>query len=334
MKRVVVRGELRGEDIRPPALLSKFRELSIEESQIYLRDPSKSVDVPCPACECAEKRPVFVKNGFQYNRCPECRSVFVSPRPSAQALAEYYTNSRAGKFRVEHFSRETAEARRVHILRSRINWVGQVFDQAATLDKRGYADIETIFPLIFSEVRSTGLFDAYYSINPPPLAEADCIANGATVWRGASLQEELGVVTAFEQLGHQFSPFDLVKSAHDMLTQGGVFFLTTRTISGFDLQVLWDKTPYIFVPEHLNLLSIDGISILISRAGFSLLELSTPGLLDVELVLQAIQADPTLNLPSFIAYLLNHRGASTHADFQTFLQRHRLSSHVRVAAKK
>ena len=332
MKRVVVRGELRGEDIRPPALLARFRELSIEESRIYFQDRSKLVDIPCPACKCVEKQPVFTKDGFQYNQCPECKSVFVSPRPSAQAVAEYYANSRAGKFRVEHYSRETAEARRVHILRSRINWVGQIFDQAGPPDKRGYADIETVFPLIFSEVRNIGLFDVHYSVNPPPLVEADCIANGAMVQRDPL--QDMGVVTAFEQLGHQCSPFDLVKSAYDMLALGGVFCLTTRTISGFDLQILWDKAPYIFVPEHLNLLSIDGISILISRAGFSLLELSTPGQLDVELVVQAIQADPTIKLPPFIAYLLNHRDASTHADFQTFLQQHRLSSHVRVAAKK
>jgi hypothetical protein len=332
MKRVVVRGELHGDDIRPPALLSEFKKLSIEESQVYFGDSSQLVDISCPACDCADKLPVFTKGGFQYNQCPECRSLFVSPRPSAEVLAKYYANSRAGKFRIEHFSRETAEARREHILRSRINWVGQIFDQAGPLDKRGYADIGTIFPLVFKEVQSIGLFDVYYSVNPPPLAEAGSIASGATVQTDAL--HDLGVVTAFEQLDHQFSPYELVKSAYDMLAPGGLFFLTTRTASGFDLQILWDKTPYIFVPEHLNLLSVDGLSHLISRVGFSLLELSTPGQLDVELVLQAEKADPTIKLPPFIAYLLHHRDALTHTDFQMFLQQHRLSSHVRVAAKK
>ena len=113
-----------------------------------------------------------------------------------------------------------------------------------------------------------------------------------------------------------------------------MLFFTTKTISGFDLQMLWDKTPYIFVPEHLNLLSIDGLNLLIERSGFGLIELSTPGQLDVELVQLAAKEDPSIKLPSFVSYLLNHRDAEAKEDFQEFLQKHRLSSHVRVAAVK
>jgi len=65
-----------------------------------------------------------------------------------------------------------------------------------------------------------------------------------------------------------------------------------------------------------------------------LLELSTPGQLDVELVQHALQADPSISVPGFVRYLLHERDALAHADFQAFLQKHRLSSHVRVAAKK
>jgi hypothetical protein len=110
--------------------------------------------------------------------------------------------------------------------------------------------------------------------------------------------------------------------------------MTTRTISGFDLQTLWDKTPYIFVPEHLNLLSIEGIRRLLESGGLNPMELSTPGQLDVELVIHAAKNDPTIELPRFIQYLLNERDRLAHHDFQEYLQKHRLSSHVRVAASR
>ena len=141
-------------------------------------------------------------------------------------------------------------------------------------------------------------------------------------------------MTSFEHLESQFSPFDYLSEAARMLAHRGVCFFTTRTISGFDLQVLWDKTPYIFVPEHLNLLSVEGLRSLVVRVGLDLIELSTPGQLDLELVLHAADQDPAIRLPSFVDYLLQQRGAEAHADFQAFLQKHRLSSHVRVAAAR
>lgn len=88
------------------------------------------------------------------------------------------------------------------------------------------------------------------------------------------------------------------------------------------------------MPEHLNLLSIEGIKILLEGAGFRLLELSTPGQLDVELVLRATADDPTIPVPRFVRYFMENRGIETHADFQSFLQKNRLSSHVRIAAQK
>jgi hypothetical protein len=88
------------------------------------------------------------------------------------------------------------------------------------------------------------------------------------------------------------------------------------------------------VPEHLNLLSVEGVSILLEAAGFEVVELSTPGQLDLELVTQAVEQDPTIELPPFIDYLIHQRGDLAHEEFQTYLQKHRLSSHVRVAARK
>ena len=120
----------------------------------------------------------------------------------------------------------------------------------------------------------------------------------------------------------------------DLLAPGGLLFLTTRTCSGFDLQVLGEHAAYIFVPEHLNLLSVEGLETLTRRAGLELIELSTPGQLDLQLVQAARAADPALPLPPFIDYLLNQRDALAHEDFQAFLQKHRLSSHVRLAARK
>lgn len=331
MKRVVISSGLHEVDIRPPALMSEFKRLSIQDAADFFADPATLVEVNCPACDAADGEPVFRKQEFLYRRCRECGSVFVSPRPSDAALAGYYLNSRASRFRVEHFTRDTAKARRYHLLRSHANWMGQIVDEVGNPEARAYADLSSHSPQIFDEIHALNFFDPLYSVNPlVPVTESEAPVQTTTL----DALSGLGAVSAFEKLEHQFSPHNWMMEAHKVLAGGGVFFFTTRSVSGFDLQVLWDKTPYIFVPEHINLLSIEGMHALVERAGLELVELSTPGQLDLELVLHATRQDPSIKLPSFVHYLLNHRDQLAQADFQEFLQKHRLSSHVRVAARK
>lgn len=332
MKHVVVETGLQEADIRPPSLMSEFKRLSIIDAGTFFGDPSVLVDVDCPACGSAAKRGAFRKNEFLYNVCEDCGSLFVSPRPNEEALVRYYRESRASHFRSEHFARQTAQARRIHLLRSHAGWLGRIVDEAGLAEPLDYADIETQSCQVFEEMRSLKLFNALYSINPLPGLEGDCEAAGAAISRTPITG--LGAATAFAVLENRFSPMDFMALCHDMLADGGILSFTTRTVSGFDLSILWDKTPYIFVPEHLNLLSIEGIVRLIERSGFRMVELSTPGQLDLELTLHAAQHDPSIRLPAFVDYMLKHRDHETRADFQAFLQKNRLSSHARVAVAK
>ncbi len=332
MKRVVVSSGLHDADIRPPSLMSEFKRLSVMDASRYFADEHQLVEVDCPACGCVDKEGAFRKEAFLYNECKECGSLFVSPRPSQAALVDYYQHSEASHYRVEHFARDTAQARRVHLLRSHANWLGRMVDETGNPEARTYADIGTQSVQIFEEVKALELFDTLYSLNPLTSLDTECESAGAVVAREPL--SNLGAATAFAQLENRFSPLDFLSWVREMLADGGIVTFTTRTVSGFDIQTLWDKTPYIFVPEHLNLLSIEGIAKLIERSGLETVELSTPGQLDLELALHAAQHDPAITLPPFVEYMLKHRDEEAHADFQAFLQKHRLSSHVRVAATK
>lgn len=332
MKHVVVSSGLQEDEIRPPSLMSEFKKLSLEEAQVYFGDPSKLTEVSCPGCGFGDSRDVFEKEGFSYRKCSRCKSLFVSPRPQKEILEDYFDNSRASRFRVEHLAKDTARARRAHLIQTNINWLGRLVDEAGNPQAKQYTDVGTTLPQVFEEVSGLGLFEELYSLDPLEALATDCEQAGATVIHAPIPGQ--GAVTAFEKLEHQFSPLEFVQSIKKILAPGGILFFTTRTISGFDLQILWDKTPYIFVPEHLNLLSIDGIHLLLERAGLELIELSTPGQLDLQLIQHAAASDPSIQIPPFFRYLLNKRDAEAHEDFQEFLQKHRLSSHVRVAARK
>ena len=312
-------------------MLARLRATSIEDARRFLLEPGHLDDVPCPGCGSGQGEAAFELHGFTYVCCGDCGSLYVSPRPTSSALARYYGESEASRLRVEYFTAESGGARLLHVLQSRVDWIVQVIERQQC-DGSDFVDVGTVYPPFLDEMHSLGLFQNRYSADPPAGLVTMLDEKGVTI--GAPQTASALVATAFEQLEHQASPAAFIRRIHGMLAPGGVLFLTTRTITGFDLQVLWGRTPYIFVPEHMNLLSVEGLRAVMETAGFDLVELSTPGQLDVELVVDAVREDPKIELPRFVRYLVEHRSADTLADFQAFLQRNRLSSHVRIAARK
>jgi hypothetical protein len=325
MKHVVMTSETRASDIRPPELLRRFRELTVAEADRCFPVDSR-VDVPCPACGSEAGEAAFDRHGFTYRRCAACRSLYVSPRPTTEAIGAYYQDSEASAFRKEYLTAETPERRA--ILRERALWIGRIVDETHEAAAGVFADFGTIYPHFVEEVTGLGLFTEVQSVDPSPAAHLSILRAKARVVNPEP--GSLSAVSAFEQLEHQGSPRAFLERIFQSLEPAGVLFLTSRTCDGFDLQVLQEHAGYIFVPEHLNLLSIAGVTRLLEEVGFRVLEMSTPGHLDVELVLQAIQEDPSV-APPFLHHLLGS-SEDARADLQQLLQRHRLSSHLRIAA--
>ena len=118
------------------------------------------------------------------------------------------------------------------------------------------------------------------------------------------------------------------------MTPDGLVLGTATLISGFDLQVLWDRSETIYPPERLNLLSVEGLTMLFERHGFEMLEFSTPGAFDVEIVQRAIQAEPARSWPRFIRYLLEQRDEEARGALQRYLQEFRLSSFGRFVLRR
>jgi hypothetical protein len=139
--------------------------------------------------------------------------------------------------------------------------------------------------------------------------------------------------TAFEVLEHVFDPHTFLLACRRILHPGGVLLLTTLSITGFDLQVLWEHSRSISPPQHLNFPSVPGMTMLIERSGLEVIEISTPGQLDVDIVRNMLTAHPELAAPRF-ARTIALADNETRRDFQAFLHVHQLSSHLRCTIRK
>lgn len=339
MRRVVVSDDYRELEIWPSESFDRYLEITEKEVERLLIDKGNLVDVPCPACDSNRRRKGFNKFGLEYVECMDCKTLYVSPRPSEENINRYFTESEATEFWHSHVVKETVKGRIGHLFRPRAVWVANLTEQY--FEKPSvFVDINSMYNEFLEEIDKLNLFKNKIILNPAvDIAESIKEEKGfevinKSIMSADSNEINANAVTAFAVFDHVFNVELFLKAVKSLLTDRGLLFFTTSTISGFDLQVLWNNSKTIFPPDKINLLSIEGIVKLLERCGFEIIELSTPGQLDVELVKNAMENNDKIQVPRFISYFLKNRDKNAHRSFQEFLQQFKLSSHVRVAARR
>jgi SAM-dependent methyltransferase len=325
-------------DIRPADLFNRYLELSRADVERFFPDHSNFVIVQCPACGDGRSSPGLVKLGFTYVSCLACGSLYANPRPSAAALDDFYRNAESVRFWSTNFFKETAEARRERMFRPRAELVSRLTREHGRGNSL-FVDVGAGYGILLEEVRRQAIFDEVIGIEPSPHLAADCRARGFRVVEkpieSVSAEEcQASFATTFEVLEHVFSPRDFLAAIAAVLEPGGLALWTTLTVSGFDIQVLWENSKSVYPPHHLNLISVRGMRELIARSGFNCIDISTPGRLDVDIVCNAAKEQPALELPRFVSYLIGEAGDETRIEFQRFLSSNLLSSHIQVVAAK
>ena len=333
MKQVVVFDDLREFAVRPPEVFEEYIALLADDIARSFPDRRAFTTIPCPGCGASSVRPAFAKLTFAYVTCTVCGSVFVSPRPTHSAVGTFMATSRAADFWRSTVEAQTAQSRAQSIVLPRVAWIQS---GARDMTSPVLMDLYSKYPLFLETARRSDVFSRVISVEPA--VDGSMLARSLGVDVVETLQDALAagrgaaVLSMQECLERDADPDHLVRSAAALLKAGGLLFLTTVTWSGFDLQMLGGRSKHVLPPTHLNLLSLEGIRRLLARHGFQIFELSTPGQLDVEIVRHAVADDPEIVLPSFVDELIRHRDGDVHRDFQRFLQKALLSSHVRLMA--
>ncbi len=339
MKHVVVVNNIKQADIKPYKLFNDFLAVTEKEVKRILIDNQHLVDVVCPACQSEKRGFAFEKFGLTYHECRHCGTLYVSPRPPEKVINTFFKESRSMDFWNDTIVKKTIHARVTHLVRPEVLWVANTTEKFFTKPAT-FVDIKTRHAEFLEEIRSLNLFDRYVVIDPDRTVHQTINQNTDfnvlpdSFWEIPPNTVKAQAITSFYVLDRLFQPEQFLKKIQPMLADKGLLFLVSSSSSGLDLRELWDRAKTIFPPENMNIFSVEGIKTLLENNGFELLELSTPGQLDVEYIKTAMKNESDLPISRFIAYMIKNRDEATFRAFQNFLQEYQLSSHLRIVARK
>ena len=210
--------------------------------------------------------------------------------------------------------------------------------EANGIDVNKLVDVGAGYGILLDEWRRLRPETALLAIEPSSSLAGECRAKGFSVVEDIAenvtgYRSYADLVVCFEVLEHVFEPLSFIKNLAYLARPGGHVFFSTLSVDGFDIQTLWEHSNSIFPPHHINFMSIEGFRRLIERAGLEIVSVSTPGVLDVDIVRNAYRKNPGVFTGTrFVHQLMANDNHA--ARFQEFLSANCLSSHAWVFAKK
>lgn len=310
MKTIVSMQDVAELEIKPAPEVTEWRRLVEAELAQRWKGHAGWVTVACPACGGAPL-PAFARLGVRYGECRECGSLFAVERPTDAMVADYYRASAPARFWRDTVLPASAEARLEKIVQPRVQWV---MDGIAEYDREA------------RDVRDVSSFGEAF------VTELQRAAPALRVQTGGS--GSVDAITAFDVLDRTSDVPAWAAACATAVRPGGLLFVTAPTASGFEVQVLWERSPTATPPDKLNLPTVEGLLKLFGPPHWDVLELSTPGVFDVEIVRHAVEREPDAPWPRMVRYMLTHRDQAARQALVEFLQSQRLTSFARLVARR
>ena len=266
-----------------------------------------------------------------------CGSLYAPVRPSEDELCEWYRESNPARFWREHLLPASEAARRENIIRPRADWVLDGIAEYVPAARRlldASANGRGLINIVADE--SSGL---QRIVMAGKTADLEGRSTGRIVvkpTRVADLPEHgpVDVIVAIDALDRAADLGALIRAFERSLAPGGVVFATVPVASGFEVQALWERSPSVLPPDKLNLPSVAGLQLLFAATEWELLELSTPGMFDVEMVRRAILSAPDVAWPRVVTMLVERTDVAGRTALVELLQSRRLASFARLVARK
>ncbi|MDP3722477.1 MAG: hypothetical protein Q8R91_03145 [Candidatus Omnitrophota bacterium] len=307
--------------VKPLEGLLRYRAYCLEMTRQALRGPTRRRQrSPIGG---ASLEPFGEIGGLRYLRCQESGSLFLEELPDAVSWARLLQDVSRHRFSSEGFYPGLAQSRTDHVYTPKLEWIRD------TLRLQGVRQ-----PIVLEGATPPSTFT--HLLKDSGMCSDVLMVDEMTVATGSGNCADAPRVHAailLESLDRVDDPVALLQGVVNRMEEGGLLFVTALVCSGFDLAVLGLANLYLCPPDRTNCFSLQGLSRLLTQAGLTLIEVSTPGVLDVEVVRAHLQHNPSLPVSRFERQLIE-ADAQTHEALQAFLQRQGLSSFARLVGKK
>ncbi len=320
-----------------PLLADQEAAFARDIARLHARK-AEHVRVHCPACGADKPSPAFEKYGFAFQRCGDCGTIYMSPRPGEKLMADYYANSENYAYWAKHIFPASEAARREKIHKP---WLERVIGYCRThgVPQGTLLEIGPGFGTFGEVALRSGAFDRVVAIEPTPEMAAACRARGIEIVErrvedAAGAVGAADVVCAFEVIEHLFDPRGFVDAMHPIVRPGGLLILSCPNGEGFDIATLGPAALAVDA-EHVNLFNPRSLSGLLERGGFSVVDVATPGRLDAEFVREAaLKGEIDLSRQPFLKRVLIDEWETLGWPFQQFLASSGMSGHMWIVAKR
>jgi len=327
------------QEIRPTQFLPGERVAILTDLGRILSKVGEFVHMPCPACGMDDFESKFVKNGINYVDCKVCQTFYVDPRPTSDILEWFYQGSLNYEFWNKYIFPASEDARREKIFVPRVDHLLELCSKYG-IETNSILEIGSGFGTFCAELKTRNVFSRVVGVEPTPELAETCRKRGLEIMEmpvekiQLDAEDLFDVIASFEVIEHLFSPIDFVRHMARLLKPGGVVILTCPNGQGFDIETLGTLSD-IIDHEHLNYFNPESLAQLLTRCELKVLENSTPGVLDAELVRNKILKNEfdVSNQP-FLKKVLIDDWDNLGQPFQEFIVQQRLSSNMWMVARK
>lgn len=282
------------EEIRPEVVFNEYLKLTAEDTITYFSNAVK-VEIDCPSCE-GKGNDWVTKYGFNYKLCPDCKTIYVSPRPEMVSFNAYYKDAPSTKFWATTFYRVTEKARREKLWKPKAQMVKDTILSLENSNKFKYIiDIGGGYGVFDEEIKTIMDIDAIVIEPSVHLAEI-CRNKGLAVVEKFMEEIVFGDLpngrkcfVSFELFEHLHDPNFFLQTVFQNMNSDDVFVFTTLSGMGIDIQLLGENSKALSPPHHLNFFNPKSVTNLLLKNGFKVISALTPGKLDMDIISKNIE---------------------------------------------
>lgn len=330
-ERAVVK-KLKVNDLHHEEIAKEFDRLTEIDLEVLLANREEFTHTGCPACLSTNVTYQFMHQGLSYHRCEECELLYISPAPSEEVHLNYVINSKAMDFWREN-TPESMHKSRLPMYQERVEFV------KGWLKKEGWAPQSSLelgagngeFATLLAESELN--LENITLLEPQELEVSDPKIN--IIKGGFDQLEEseqtFDVVFAWELIEHILEPDNFLRVVKKALKPGAPFIFSTPNEKSLETRSLSTASSNILF-DHVRLYNPEAITKLLERNGFRVINISTPGQLDVERLQNYMQeVEGVFDENPALKFILNNTPEITDS-FQQYLCDNVISSHMRVIA--